>query len=370
MNFESSDENNIDDRSDNNDVDDFIHNYEDDDSSEYDEATDADIESDDEATDGDNESEEDDVDDYFQTYFESSEKLHPNLNCSVSECICLILLFFLKHNLSWVCLKDLLDLINAIIGKSVLPKSKYLFRKFLPRRMKTTFHFYCSACYNLLENKNLTVCDVCGKEVSFKTKKDGNFFITLPLKHQLIPLIKTHFDHLTKARPNLNNEDDSISDVNDGILYRQIKREEGEYPLTLTLNTDGVRMYKSSNKSQLWPIQYICNELEPNVRFNKNNIGICGFWYGKHPIIEIFFKSLIQEAKSLSKHLIKVTINERLYKFIVLPLLFTLDTIAKDMMQCKIQFNGYCGCSYCLHPGTLVKRNCIRYYLNFLKIFT
>lgn len=268
-------------------------------------------------------------------------------------------MLFLKHNLFWECLNDILQLFNTIIGKPILPTSKYLFRKLLPKVMKPKYNYFCKKCYKLLDSKSIK-CDICDEPFSLDKKKNNNFFITLPIKSQIISTIKKNINYITRGN---SMKKDVIEDVSDGELYNQISVEENAYPITLTLNTDGIKIFKSSSTSQLWPIQFHCNELDPHIRFTKRNIGICGFWFGKHPVIEIFMKFLVLEVQELNRKLLKVRHGGKTYKFHVMPLLFTMDTIAKDMVQCKIQFNGYFGCSYCLHPGTLVNKNNIRYVI-------
>lgn len=39
----------------------------------------------------------------------------------------------------------------------------------------------------------------------------------------------------------------------------------------------------------------------------------------------------------------------------------TVDTVCKDHVQKKKQFNGYSACSYCYHPGTLIDGKFVRY---------
>lgn len=251
----------------------------------------------------------------------------------------------------------MLGLLNCIFGKTALPSSTYLFRKNLPRRMKPNYHFFCSKCYNLLDEEAVS-CKICNHSSSSNSKKKTNFFVTFPVERQLKSMIKKNLSSLTSSS---NNREKTINDVNDGILHNKIITRDDEYPLSLTLNTDGIRVFKSSNKSELWPLQFHCNELPPEMRFNKNNIGICGFWFGKHPIVEIFLKAFIEEIKSISNNRLNIIIDGHIYKFVVQPIIFTLDIIAKDMLQSKIQFNGKFGCSYCLHPGTKVNVRHIRY---------
>jgi hypothetical protein len=79
--------------------------------------------------------------------------------------------------------------------------------------------------------------------------------------------------------------------------------------VTLTLNTDGVKVFKSSKKGSLWPIQFVNNELDASVRYKPENIILCGLWFGGDPPMELFFKPLIEELIVFSKRYPLVEIN-------------------------------------------------------------
>lgn len=76
-----------------------------------------------------------------------------------------------------------------------------------------------------------------------------------------------------RVKRNINN----IEDILDGDVYRQHFNPEGyfhgteeerygkEVHLSFQLNTDGVSIFKS-NKTSLWPIYLVINELHPKLR--------------------------------------------------------------------------------------------------------
>lgn len=80
-----------------------------------------------------------------------------------------------------------------------------------------------------------------------------------------------------KSRDNMG--DDSLSDVQDGKLYKEHFGDDGffhgsnpqkeEVHLSLQLNTDGVAIFRSSTFS-LWPVYAVINELPPSARYLKN----------------------------------------------------------------------------------------------------
>lgn len=296
-------------------------------------------------------------------FFEDSIPVHPNVNSTQSEVLMMVMMFYLKHNLSWSALTDLLVLINNIFGSNILPQSKFLFRKAFPTTIKPKYHFFCQSCSLYIENVQWVTCPNCNVQLNLDSSKNNNFFISLPIVSQIKEILKTNFEHILPQSHTQNKSSDYVSDIFDGVLYKSLKQNIDIYSLiTLTINTDGVKIFKSTKKGSFWPLQFVINELDPKIRYKPENIIVCGFWFGSDPIMELFLKPFIDEIVSTSeKEFLSVTTGNGAFKFNISALIFTLDTIAKDKLQKKKQFNGYMGCSYCLHPGILVSNNQIRY---------
>lgn len=56
-----------------------------------------------------------------------------------------------------------------------------------------------------------------------------------------------------------------VKDVHGGLKYKELKRFTSLKNLTLTVNTDGVQLFKSSTVS-MWPIWILINELPVIMR--------------------------------------------------------------------------------------------------------
>ena len=60
---------------------------------------------------------------------------------------------------------------------------------------------------------------------------------------------------------------DYVSDITTGIEYRKLLAPDGalrsKYNISLTINTDGVAIVKSSSQVSLWPVYLTVNELPP-----------------------------------------------------------------------------------------------------------
>ncbi|KAH6921979.1 hypothetical protein HPB50_007191 [Hyalomma asiaticum] len=79
----------------------------------------------------------------------------PGSSTTKEATVMMIMAFVITHGLTWAALDDLLKLIDGLFGfkESVLPKSKYLFRKLWCTRMQTVVKhfFYCDACGSLMQ---------------------------------------------------------------------------------------------------------------------------------------------------------------------------------------------------------------------------
>jgi hypothetical protein len=123
-----------------------------------------------------------------------------------------------------------------------------------------------------------------------------------------------------------------------------------------------VLKYLSPRRGSLWPLQFVINELDPSIRFLPENVIVCGLWFGGDPNMEVFLKPMVTELANLKNKMIDLKISDTGKINIQLrALLCTADCPAKDKLLKKVQFNGYFGCTYCLHPGTLVEKRQVRY---------
>ncbi len=298
------------------------------------------------------------------TKFINEGFVHPKLNCKLADTIIIILEFFLRHHLTWVALDNLLNLFHKILGdESLLPKTKYFFKKILGGKQNAIFHFYCQNCrlyIDTFENLNTKIaddqaeerCSNCEHPFSMNKMNNGHFFIQLPLREQILKKIQRNHEIL-----NLDTKSDldNIRDIFDGTLYKSLHEKISDGKLvTLTVNTDGVKVFKSKSQSSLWPIQMIINEIPASRRFKKENIILTGLWFGNTPDFDMYFKPFSDELKELDEDQIQVSVTNTIYNIILRVLLVTADTVARCKILMFKQFNGAFGCTYCLHPGAKI----------------
>lgn len=126
-----------------------------------------------------------------------------------------------------------------------------------------------------------------------KIKKDWTLLYLYSLKEQLINFVNS------KAYLYFGKIADNESDIVNSSVYKQLKEQNviGINDITLTWNTDGVSLCKSS-KLSMWPLQVCINELLYRIR--RNNIMLCGLFYGNtKPNMNVFLEPFAKELLDL-----------------------------------------------------------------------
>lgn len=292
---------------------------------------------------------------------EYDDFIHPYLNVSILNVLQMVLVFFMRHNLTAVALEDLLLLINTIVENPALPTTKHLFFKLFGRSNQPKYNFFCDNCDTSLEvdtdiyEENVSTdsmqCQNCQHKHTFNRRKENNWFLSFSLESQLKDIISNNSACFLKDE--IANDLNVLRDIHDGEIYKN-KTNIEKREITLTLNTDGVQVFKSKSKS-LWPVQLIVNNLKPIVRFKTTNILVTALWFHtKHPNMKVLLKPLMKEIVELRKNGLLVTIGDETYDFNVSILCSTLDAPAKAAVQNIMQHNGFYSCNYCEHPGETI----------------
>lgn len=200
-----------------------------------------------------------------------------------------VLAHSLKFKQSYKCLEQTADLINSTPGSLVkIPNTKYKIKKHHPLSLMPQFCIFCSQCktYSMTSTANAE-CVMCSQILK---RADSKYFVFLPLVPQLRKVIHKNFDSILAYEQKMHENSDKIRDVHDGIIYQRAK---AKYPNSIILplvgNTDGARIFNSTNKS-IWPIQFYQCFLPPNVRYIPENIIVTAICEGKILIgIVLFF---------------------------------------------------------------------------------
>ncbi|KAE8741778.1 hypothetical protein FOCC_FOCC012686 [Frankliniella occidentalis] len=313
-------------------------------------------------------SEDDDLLEYTEdsgsAFNNSDEPLYKGAPITLSQSLLSVLAFSMRHNLNGKSIVDLLKLIALHLRpeENHMKDSLYFFKKhFSHLKAPVILHHFCSVCYSKLKDE----ISECPNIKTHKVKKTQvSYFLQISLEHQLKTIFKRKdfcqniLSRLSRKKSGENN----IEDVYDGQLYKELEADgffsgSKKHNLTLTWNSDGVPVFKSS-KTSMWPMFFVINELPYKMRFKKSNVLIGGIWYGSKPIANMMLEPLIDSLSSLGNG-IEVKPYESPEKLTVQCILLagTADLPAKaDFMGLKYP-SGSNSCAVCKIDGKGVKAN-------------
>lgn len=263
-----------------------------------------------------------------------------------------------KHNLSKVALEDFANLVNIVPGATVkIPANKYsIFKEFLQYNcINVNKHILCTRCKQYspfpFTNANEIKCSSCNGVLS----RSDFFFVHISAEPQLKWIVENYFNEIKRYRQTiLNKQSDDICDVYDGEVLNNMRTLNFIY--SLTINTDGLVMHKSS-KASLYPVLMICNFLPPEIRFKQRNMIVAGLYYGSvKPNFSEYFDPIIREFKKLSEF--GFFFQNENFQFHITHACFDLPM--KSVLENIRQYNGYQACYYCEHTGKKTEKG-VRY---------
>ncbi|KAL1417626.1 hypothetical protein MTO96_026679 [Rhipicephalus appendiculatus] len=291
-----------------------------------------------------------------------SQATLPNSVLTVAEALLSILTFCISAGLNWNQMEDLVKLVNYLLGDSVIPCSRHLLRKMWETSGTVHHHFFCSSCKTYAGNRAAQdiTCSNCSENVCLSNFKKNNFFSTLSVKKQLEDLLMSKsiaealFDQLSSS----GNATCLFRDITDGTLLKKCRKRSAWADITITINTDGARVFNSS-KDSLWPIQFVINELPVLLRWS--NVLLGGLWFGRgHPDMQLFFGTFVKELNEMGPVVWRC--GSHIMKSVVRVACICVDAPARALVLHMKQFNGHYGCSFCLERGTFL-HGALRYVL-------
>ncbi|CAN8002669.1 unnamed protein product [Ixodes pacificus] len=262
-----------------------------------------------------------------------------------AQAVLLILCLLVSVGFSWTQVDGILKLINTLFGATIVPDSKYMSRKLWRQKMSTIkFHYYCHICFSYL---GIRPSNNLPEEKSYEPRTliaKGHFFLTFDIKRQLHSMFSALAEPLCHTLKRTFSDASGIyTDIFDGRLYQSIRRqmEMAWSDVTVTLNTDGSPVFKSS-KSSVWPIQVILNELPIHLRFR--NVIVGGLWFAKmHPPAHLFMRTFVEEFAKIGSIIWRHAGDHIISR--VFAVFCSVDSPARAVLLNMKQFNGYFGCS-------------------------
>ncbi|XP_042149211.1 uncharacterized protein LOC121837608 [Ixodes scapularis] len=287
----------------------------------------------------------------------------PHSPTSKAGAIAMVISYAVSERSTWAGLGKLLTLVNALFGSAVLPTSIYKLRKLWTKKKENLvkYHYLCPCCDTVLNSSDsIARCDVCNFEESTeKLRHGGSYFLMLDLHKQLKHLIgKTSVELHHSLSMLALNDSDLITDITTAEACKHLRQELalGPSDLTITFNTDGSPIFKSS-KTSVWPIQFTVNELPPAVRLHHPTLA--GLWFGKrHPDMSVFLTKFVEEVNTMAP--VTWIHGDQQLTSKAFVLCCSVDTPARAAVQNMVSFNGFFGCPYCLMKGEH-EEGCVRY---------
>lgn len=168
----------------------------------------------------------------------------------------ILMSIFIRHNLSNVALCDILELINLIVGFKSLPVTYTEFSHFFTKNSYSR-HYVCKKC-ELYIGETMGTCPNCESSSNF-------FFVTFDFVSNLRDILTRNWDAIVEHQVKSKLSQHVTDVLNAGVATaKDIKNA-----ITLTLNTDGVKIFNSNVKRSLWPLIVCINDLPANIRFQR-----------------------------------------------------------------------------------------------------
>ena len=134
---------------------------------------------------------------------------------------------------------------------------------------------------------------------------------------------------------------------------RSCKKNPDCYFISVNFTTDGAPLCNSAKKS-FWPKQVTVQELPPKLRF-KNPLLAGLSIYKKEPspqFMNSYMHLFVKQMEPLAEKGIQIKDeNGKLLTLKVLPLCCPVDSVARPILQNRVQYNAYSGCSWCYEKG-------------------
>lgn len=290
-------------------------------------------------------------------------------NFTVSDVVLMLKAITIKYGMPREQTIDLIDFIKCLAGPqfSTWSFSPYKLDKFVaPPEDNAEKLYFCEECCQTLIELSVskkqkaisTQCCSCKKKFTI-TSISENYFIYFDIKYQLQMLLndkniqQSMFDFIKET---CISKDNVINDITDSELYK--KHVYTSNTISFNFSLDGAQQWKSAKKS-LWPMQIHLNCFSGETRFN-NTIIVGLYQAEKEPtpkFMNLFLSVLKKQCDVLIQEGIQLTDywTKQIFTLKLVPFCACVDRVAMPLLQNRIQFNGYFGCSCCYHHGFYYK---------------
>lgn len=223
--------------------------------------------------------------------------IYEGSNITKGQLLAMLMAHTLKHHVSGVALKEMLEMLNIIAPGCVPNTMWYLNKTFFNLADKAQIHYYCPECLFFLGQNPPERCSECNCVINQnQCLQDNFFFLVMPLSCQIKNLLQQ--PNIYHALRSHFNSDDLIGDIQTGKEYQNPKLSdfvENTKNITLSFNCDVSPVFKSSRYS-IWPILCTINELPLEER--GNNVMLHTFRFGsKKPRVDTYFSPFVEDLQ-------------------------------------------------------------------------
>ncbi|XP_051157257.1 uncharacterized protein LOC127279133 [Leptopilina boulardi] len=312
--------------------------------------------------------------DSSSTFPDGDKVMFVESKITVNNVVEMVVAYGVKYGLTQKARESLIEMLKIFAGpnfKDFKISNYKLAQVFNAPSDKISYHFYCHHCpkkdkllhssYKQDIKGQKKKCETCNKE-NIISLGYPNFFVHVNLKYQLEMLLQNKevadAVHLSIKNNTKNTLQNDIHDIQDSELYKETTQSKPN-TLTYTISTDGAPLFHISKRG-FWPLQILLNFLPINIRFKY--ILLCGIMVllsePKPDLMNLFISTFNDQAFLLFSEGMRVKLpgDVDLITLIFSPLSVVADSIARPILQFRFQFNAYCSCSYCYHPGRYIKK--------------
>ncbi|XP_051176161.1 uncharacterized protein LOC127291224 [Leptopilina boulardi] len=313
------------------------------------------------------------------TFIEDGDKImFKQSGITVKEVVEMVVAYNLRFGDSQEARQMLIEMIKIFAGPefSNFNISNYSLSKiFDPPSEKIIYHFYCQKCTDKVLYKSCkkgikgkkVLCETCKMEYTL-TLSNPNYFVGIDLEYQLQMFLeneetaKYFIPKNTDCNSSKGNKN-FMRDIDDSILHKSAI-EKYAATITYLISTDGAPLFHISKRG-FWPLQIILNNLPVHLRFKF--VLLVGLMIVKNEpkpnLMNLFINAFIEQANHLHSKGMKVKIAhlDSEIEIHFTPSGAVADSVARPILQNRLQFNGYFGCSFCCQRGVFIFKIGLRY---------
>lgn len=225
------------------------------------------------------------------------------------------------------------ELMKISVKNQIVPK----FKSANTQLKIKNYNLICNNCFFV---KNSDNCERC------ECKTINNHFSIFEIEKNILEIITRNIDSIKNSRIL------SLGYSFSSLVNMSHLNDNNELIITLTLNTDGVSIFKN-NAVDAWPFYLVINELPVAKKFSIENIIILALYSGKSKINNrVMLNDTLRylseiEAKSF-------TIGDNVIK--IKTIYGSFDKPASSLITYSTYFNSKYGCRFCRSERDTINR--------------